>query len=71
LDLNQHPFTTSLDEFIQHHGDVGKDKATNVETEELCGVARGQLETNVCGGGMLETWVFDLAGDLVWGSVST
>jgi hypothetical protein len=41
LHLNQNPFTASLDEFIQHHGNVLEDKATNVKAEELCGVARG------------------------------
>lgn len=33
--LNQHPLTTTLDEFIKHKSHVSQGKATNVEAEEF------------------------------------
>jgi hypothetical protein len=63
--LYEYPFTSSLDEFIQHHGHVSQNKAANVETKEFCGVAGGELKTDMGGRRVLEAWVFDLAGDLI------
>lgn len=48
--LNQNPFAASLDELVEHEGDVGEDEAADVEAEEFGGVAGGELETDVCWG---------------------
>jgi hypothetical protein len=63
--LHENPLAPSLDEFIQHHSDVRENEATNVKAEEFGGVAGGEFEADVCGGRVLEAWVFDLAGDLI------
>ncbi len=45
---HEYPLASSFDEFVEHHGNVGKHKAANVEAEEFGGMAGRQLETDVC-----------------------
>lgn len=51
--LNQHPFTTTLDEFIKHKSHISQGKATDVEAEELGCVSCAEFQTNVGLGGVL------------------
>jgi hypothetical protein len=63
--LNQHPLTTTLDELIKHKSHISQGKATDVEAEELGRVSGAEFQTDVGWGGVLESWIFDLLGDLI------
>lgn len=43
----QDPFTSALNEFVKHGSDVGECEATDIKSEELCGVAGAELQANV------------------------
>ena len=64
---DEHPLAAALDELVEHQAHVCEGEATDVEGEELGGVAGGQLEADVGGGGVLQAWVFRLTRDLICG----
>lgn len=45
--LDQYPFTTTLDEFIQHQANIGQGEATNVKAEKFGSMTRAELQTNM------------------------
>jgi hypothetical protein len=66
--LDQNPFTTPLDEFIQHHANIVYCKPANVKAEKFRGMSRAELHTHMCRRRMFQAWVFNLAGNLIYTS---
>lgn len=64
--LDEHPLTTPLDEFVQHHGQVLKDESADVEREELRRVPSAELETDLRLILVPKTRVFHLPGDEIY-----
>jgi hypothetical protein len=64
--LYEHPLTTPLNKLIHQHAQISKQEATDVEAEELAGMTGAEFEADVRRGGVLEAWVFDLAGYLIF-----
>lgn len=62
---HKNPLASPLDELVQKHPNVGENEATDIEAKEFSGVASGELETNLRFVRMSETWVFNLACNLV------
>ena len=63
--LDQNVLATSLDILVKHHTQIGQSKAAHVEAEEFGGVSCTELQTNVGGGGMFESRIFNLLSDLI------
>lgn len=65
ISLDHHPLTSSLDELIHQKSDIVHHETNDIETKELRGMTRAKFQADLCLICMLETWVFDLAGNLV------
>ena len=63
----QDPLAPSLDVFIQHDANVRQDKSTHNEAKELRCVSGAQFEPHMGWRGMLQSWIFHLADDLICG----
>ncbi len=68
---HQHPFAAAFDEFVEEETDVRHDEAADVESEELGGMSRTQLQADLGLVSVAKAWILDLAGDLVCTLVRT
>ena len=62
----QYPLTSSFNELVQKHSDIGKDKAAYIETKELSSVASTELKSNLSFVSMSKSRVLNLTGDLIY-----
>lgn len=64
--LDQYPFAATFNEFVEHHTHVSQSEAANVEAEEFGCVTSAELQANVRWGGMLQSRILSLLGNLVY-----
>ena len=64
--LDQHPFTAPLDELVEHHAHISQCEAAHIETKELGGMSRAELQADMRRGRMLQTRIFNLLGNLIY-----
>ena len=68
--LDEHPFASSFDKFIQHQPNISKNKSANVKRKKFRRVPHAQLQSDVRLRRVLEPRIFHLSRDLICSQVS-